>query len=395
MLQDTLVAAKPKRISSLDGVKGFLSLKIALAHVSFFVIAPMLAPYLGIARDLSFPVLLFAFGVGNGISKRRKPVYPLVILALALLAGSVLNEMFLDHKIAAGFLTGEHPMPGGAFARLAVVIELIRGAHYTDFLHPYLLYLSLGLMFDRLKMPMRSWAPWILITTSAALSALGFYLIRQPYHGPFAQLWSGGYHAFQYAPLFVTGLLVGAYRKQWLATIDTTRGKHILLLVAKLVAVKFFADGVDWIHPHMGVSADLWKAGDPVSVLAGASCGLLLFSAYSDAVDIFKSGRVLTALQTVGRRTIISLCLQMIILPIAGILAVDHLHSQAARAAFGLSAWGLFVVMVLQWHRISALFLPKKTVTQTTVLKVSLGPTTGDVPAALPEADPESVPTPV
>jgi hypothetical protein len=356
MMQAAAAPVKPNRIASLDGVKGFLSLKIALAHVSFFVVAAALSGPTGIARMISFPVLLFAFGVGNGISKRKKPVYPLVILGLALLAGSVLNEAFLDAKVAHGFFTTDHPIPGGPLHRLSLVIQLISGAHYTDFLQPYLLFLGLGLIFDRLKKPMRDWSPWILGGSAIALSLTGHYLATLPYQGPLNQLWHGGYRAFQYAPLFAAGLLVGRYKIDWLAIKGSNKTWQIIGLILKILAIKFVADGVDWARPAMGYSRDLWKDGDIASIIGGALIGLLLFSAYSDAVALFK-GRVTDALERVGKRTIISLCVQMIILPLAGLVAV-HFQSQLIRATIGLSAWVVFVVMVLQWHLITA-FLTK------------------------------------
>src|SRR5437016_937290 len=100
MMAEGTSAGSKDRIASLDGVKGFLSLKVAFSHAGFFVAAPILSRTVGFGRDLTFPVLLLAFGIGTGISKRRKPAWPLAVLALCYLVGSVLNEAVLDKVVA-------------------------------------------------------------------------------------------------------------------------------------------------------------------------------------------------------------------------------------------------------------------------------------------------------
>lgn len=341
------------RIRSLDGVKGFISLKIALNHaMMFYTMVPVLALVTGFGRLVSFPVLLFAFGVGNGISRRRKPAWPLLVLIGGLIFGSILAETFLKMKVANGFHTGERPMEGSLLMQLGWLLSLKRGAHFTDFLQPYIFFLGTGLIADRLGRPMRDWKPWILASIALAMAVGGNLLVHTHYHGPLSQLWEGGYRTFQYAPLFVAGLLIGAHRKQWLRAADKTPVGTALCVAGKILVVKFVSDAVELIRPHLGSHGSLWKEGDPASVIGGMIIGLLLFSAYSDAVRVFQS-RILEALEKVGRRTIVSLCVQLVVIPLAGMLAVQF-HDTATRAVIGLSGWLVFAVIVLNWDWIVA-----------------------------------------
>jgi hypothetical protein len=167
-----------------------------------------------------------------------------------------------------------------------------------------------------------------------------------------SHLWEGGYRTLQYAPLFGAGLLVGAHRKHWLTAALKPRWATAASLVAKVMAVKLVSDGVEMVRPSLGSTGDLWKEGDVASLVGGAIIGLLLFSAYSDANSLFRS-RILDALEKVGKRTIISLSVQMIVLPLVGIVAVQF-QDVNVRAAIALSGWCLFAAIVLNWDSLTA-----------------------------------------
>ncbi len=352
MSDATPVGASNKRIASLDGVKGFLSLKIAIAHVGFFVAVPWLSHLTGIGRMLSFPVLLFAFGVGTGISKRRKPAWPLVVLGLCLLAASVLNEAFLDSRLAHHFLMEEHPIGHGILHRLLLVSTLTQSAHYADFLQPYLLFLAIALVADRLNKPIRAWNPAVLMGSAFAMHIAGLALASLSYAGPLSVLWRDGYRSFQWAPLFAVGILVGAYRKELLFVKDRPKLQAACLFAACLVGAKLLEDGTSFLRPFVGSHGDLWKEGDIVANVGGLIAGILLFAAYSNLTILVK-GPGMQAVERVGKRAIVSLCIQMIVLPLAGLVAV-HFRQMPIRSAIGLGAWLGFAILVMNWERLIA-----------------------------------------
>ena len=301
---------------------------------------------------LSFPVLLFAFGVGTGISKRKKPAWPLVVLGLCLLAASVLNEAFLDSRVTHHFLMEEHPMGHGVLHRLISVATLTQSAHYADFLQPYLLFLAIALVADRLNRPVRAWNPWLLMGSAFAMHVAGLALASSSYVGPLSVLWRDGYRSFQWAPLFAVGILVGAYRKELLFVKERPRLLAAGLFAACLVGAKLVEDGTAHLRPFVGSHGDLWKEGDIVANFGGLIAGLLLFAAYSN-LSIFVKGRGMQAVERVGKRAIVSLCTQMIVLPLAGLLAV-HFSKMPIRSAIGLGAWLGFAVLIMNWDRLIA-----------------------------------------
>lgn len=351
MLAENLATTRKPRIGSLDGVKGFLSLKTAFSHAGSFVAIPLLPHLIGFGRDLTFPVLLFAFGIGTGISKRRKSMWPLVILALAYLFGSVVNESLIDRLVSMGY-SGDHPLPGGVFERLVSVATLTRLAHFADFLQPYLFFLSLAIFADRLRRPIRDWNPWLLLAVSLLIHVGGLLLATTSYHGPMSMLWSGGYRSLQYAPLFAMGVVFGAHRTQWLHSNEMPWWRALLLCVLKVAAMKAIVEGVIAIRPMLGLHESLWKDGDLFAVLAGAVGGYLMLSAYGD-LKVTLSGKVLPFFERIGRRTLISLSVQTVILPLAGFWAL-RFGNEFVRAAIGLAAFAVCVAIVLNWDRIGA-----------------------------------------
>lgn len=351
MVAENLTAIRKPRIESLDGVKGFLSLKTAFSHAGSFVAIPLLPHLIGFGRDLTFPVLLFAFGIGTGISKRRKPLWPLVVLTLAYLFGSVVNEALIDRLVAMGY-SGDHPLVGGVFERLVSVATLTRLAHFADFLQPYLFFLSLAILADRLRRPIRDWNPWLLLVISVAIHVGGLLLATTSYHGPMSMLWSGGYRSLQYAPLFAMGVVFGAHRIQWLRPTEMPWWRALLFCVLKVAAMKAIVESVIAIRPMLGLHESLWKDGDMFAVLAGAIGGYLMLSAYGD-LKVALSGKVLPFFERVGRRTLISLSVQTVVLPLAGFWAL-RFGNEFVRAGIGLAAFGVCVAIVLNWDRLEA-----------------------------------------
>src|SRR5262249_42716787 len=94
--------------------------------------------------------------------------------------------------------------------------------------------------------------------------------------------------------------------------------------------------------------------GDIVSVLCGAVVGLLALSAFGDLRNLLK-GRFVSAFEKVGRRTIISLCVQIVLLPVVAYFTIPILNHWV-RGGIALSTWLLFATIVFNWDRLAAHF---------------------------------------
>lgn len=350
----------PGRLVSLDLLKGALTFKIALAHLAFFVAVPALAHAVSIGRSIAFPALLFVFGIGSSLSQRRKPAWPLFVLLGTLVFGSLVRESYLDYRIAHGYGTLQHPLPGEVGSRLIQFATFSHAGHYADFLQVYVLMLGLSLLADRAGRPLRSWNPFLLAGSALGLHLLGLTLQRTGISGPLSAFWNDGFRSFQYAPLFAAGILVGAHGKGLLQARHKNAVSAAEWLAVKLVALKLVLDAFDWVRRGLGDAGHLWKHGGIESNVGGILVGLLASSIASD-LAVLAQGRVSDALQEAGRRTIVSLCLQVFLLPLAGVVALQ-ISSSAGRIAFGLTCWALFVAVVLHWRDLTSLLVRPRTV---------------------------------
>lgn len=351
-MNQSATSPSKQRLPSLDVLKGLLSLKIAISHLGFFVAVPAMYHAVGLGRSVTFPALLFAFGVGTSLSKRRKPVWPFFVLLATMLVGSLVREGYLDYRIAMGYPTSQHPLDGGLLQRFADLITFSHAGHYADFLQVYVVMLGVALLADRLRRPLSSWNAWILVGAAVAVNVAGTLLHNAGVTGPLSALWNDGFRTMQYAPLFAFGILAGNYLPKWMAMTSRPRYQAALLFVSKIAALKFLEDGLDRVRRMLGDSGDLWKHGGLELSIGGAILALLMISAAADLV-VFARGPVADALQKVGKRTIVSLCLQLVIIPLAGVVALQ-MPNPAYRMSFAIGVWTCLVVILLNWDQIVA-----------------------------------------
>jgi hypothetical protein len=343
-----------KRVESLDLMKGFLSLKVALSHLGFFLAVPALSNAIAQGRTITFPALLFAFGVGTGLSKRRKPAWPLVVLALTLVVGSVLREAYLDHRIALGIPSHQHAMAGGHLVRSWHILTFAEVAHYADFLQVYVFFLGIALLADRLRRPLLTWNPWLLISGALGLHFLGQYLLHAGITGPGSVLWSQGYRSFQFAPLFALGILVGSRWSRFFLTPERPKLQVFLSLVAKIVLLKVLDDGVEILRFRLGDTGLMWRHGGLEQNIGGAVLALIMLSASAD-LKALAWPPAMRVFERVGKRTLLSLSIQMVALPLVGLAAVS-LPGYSLRVCLAVACWLLFVALIFNWHRVVGLF---------------------------------------
>ena len=88
------------------------------------------------------------------------------------------------------------------------------------------------------------------------------------------------------------------------------------------------------------------------AVVAGAIGGYLMLSAYGDLKVVMKDW-LLGFFERIGRRTLISLSVQTVVLPLAGFWAI-RLSDVWMRAAIAMAAFVVCVVIILNWDRMAA-----------------------------------------
>lgn len=190
---------KPIRLTGMDLFKGLLLVKLTLNHATQFFDLPALQRIVSLTGGLTFLALMFCFGLGTGLSTRRKPWWPVGVLFAAYFLGGVL------------MLGAVEARPLGE--ALATVLSFSEDVPFVDFLPAYIAVFLWVALLQRVPGMTHSRVGVVTLGASALLYVASHWLYRD-YAGPLAPLWNGPFAAARSAILFGLGYVsAGLYRR--------------------------------------------------------------------------------------------------------------------------------------------------------------------------------------
>jgi|GEM_PF-5324845 len=322
-------------------MKGLLVYAMAGAHMKMTFGAAFLPDVSHYTRGFRFGILLLCFGIGAGLSRRRKPSKPFWNLMATYLVAALLIAFASATYGADWAQKGGPVLP---FAEQASgVLRLVYVPPLIDFLLPYAFAYGLLIAVQAI----RGGRDWDLrkavFVASVVISLLGWALSEAGIRPPIlAGLWADGFRSFQTVWIFGLGMMLSGMIERYPAR-PFAWPVSILVLLAAVLLPNVAAQLVE---PLSTAELQVKQTGHPAYVLACVFLTGLIALALNDLVLRFPRGRVLRTLETMGQRTFRCMSVQVIALPIAAVAAQLWVPLEFRAVATWAFMGGLAVVVL-------------------------------------------------
>lgn len=314
---------RTQRLTEIDAIKGFLTLKMAASHFGFFLI-----PGLGLftrASVFTFAIFAFCYAAGQAMSRRTKTWAPTGRLVAMYFVGGLLTYAFVVLGKDGRIDSVPHLVD-----RSLAVLSLQSAFPLVDLLLPFI-------AVSALAVPLQGWLNTLdrrrvglFVAASVWLCALGWLLDRTGYVGPGDRLFASGFRTLQSLPIFAAGFLFG----RWVSSGGRLAG---LRRVSPAVAVPGFVavfGAASWVASIHNKTL-MWNvSGDPGYALAGVVVAVAAIVAMASLHG--RLGWIEQAMVRVGQRAFRCLAIQMYGLPILA-TALLWVPSDAAKMAAGFA----------------------------------------------------------
>jgi hypothetical protein len=324
------------RLGGLDLLKGFLTCKIAAAHLFALAGFNVLYRPVSIGKPFTFGVLLFAFGLGLGLSTRQRRVKPLVTLLAAYLFGSLVIFVSLGQ--------GRMELSGITASELQGLATLRAATQYVEYVLPFAFYYSLVLLFQCLGIRLRV-LPWFsLLSLGLLIHWSGVYLNRLAPGVPGSALYAEGFRTLQYAPVFFAGMAASQFR-QWFTSAKNLKPLAIWTSIAAVVAVNFLS-----VNILIGLNLTLYKfraLGSLKACLAIVLISVVELMLAEALAARYTESPLIRYFSRVGRRLPTSLMVQVLTVPLVA-LAAQTLGGFAGMA-LAIASIAAFLVLLDKW----------------------------------------------
>jgi hypothetical protein len=333
-------AAGKTRIRSIDVLKGTLIAKMVFHHAALYAGSTELAHIFGFLGRFTFGALLFCFAVGTGLSARRRPWWPLLVLlgcyvvGAGVLAGSTIRSgeplpLLLEYETEM--------LRMAALGYVADVVLFRQPVPYLEFLPAYILCIGLTTLHQRMGWSARVSRAGFMLVVGAALYLLAQYGIHYE-SGTLSILWSSNWAAAKSVLLFGLGLvltqpLVRLLQRPPSAVLAVV----VLVILVGLKKVMMRTDLLSWtFHTDMAVTFLMLA---PAFTIACLSLLETLIARVPDFQGV-------ALLERLGRASVWILAAKSLFLPAAILMRP---HWDGSWAAAGSLGAGFVVLMVGIW----------------------------------------------